>query len=283
MLPNFIIGGVQKSGTTFLTSLLINHPEIKIIKRDMDHAYFDDDRIYPKGKDWYANLFNEVREFENDHIIGQTSADCAFNPESVDRILKHNPDAKLIFVLRHPVDRAYSLYWHQYGMGREFRTFENAIKKEPKLIKKSYHHLKNYSYVERSRYKLQFEEILKKVPPENLLLLDFVSLTKNTKKSVNAIFSFLNVFLIKDLEELNYSKLPRNKTKIPSSRFVVQVSAALQNIGLVGVGRRLSNFFREDKKPPKMNAQFRFFLEKELAEDIAFYNEITQEFNKQIN
>jgi len=283
MLPNFIIGGIMKSGTTFLHNLLMNHPEIKIIKRNMDHAYFDDDRIFPMGEKWYLDLFNEVKDLQEDYVIGQTSADCAFNPGSIDRILAHNPDIKLIFVLRHPVDRAYSLYWHQYGMGREFRRFEEAIKKEPELIQKSYYNFKNYSYLERSRYQKQFEEILSKVPKQNLLLIDFVSLTKETKKTANAVLNFLNISEIEDIEDLNYSKLPRNPAKIPSSHFVVQLSAGLQRLGFRSLGRSLVNCFRQEIKPTKMSPDLRIKLEKELIEDINFYKQVEDNFRKQIN
>lgn len=282
MLPNFIIGGVMKSGTTFLHNLLINHPEIKIIERNMNHAYFDDDRIFQNGKDWYLGLFNNVKYLQDDFIIGQTSADCAFNPQSIDRILDHNPETKLIFVLRHPIDRAYSLYWHQYGMGREHRRFKDAIKKEPILIKKSYHHFKHYSYLERSRYKNQFKEIINIVPEKNLLLLDFISLTKNTKKSVNEVLKFLNVFEINDVEELNFSKLPRNPARIPTNHNIVRISAGLQKIKMFSIGRHLINLFRKDIKPPNMNNKIREYLEKELKEDILFYEQIQRQFQKRI-
>lgn len=283
MLPEFIIGGVMKSGTTFLHNLLMHHPEIKIIPRNMNHAYFDDDRIYIRGEAWYTSLFDHVKNFENKFVIGQTSADCAFNPNSIERILKHNKNTKLIFVLRHPVDRAYSLYWHQYSMGREFRRFEEALKTEPELIKKSYYNFKNYSYIERSRYKKQFEKIIRKIPEENLLLIDFVSLTKQTKKTINAVLNFLNISEITDLEKLNYSTLPRNSAKIPSNHFVVQISAGLQRFGLRSLGRRLVSLFRQEIKPPKMNIDLRLKLEKELAEDINFYKQVETNFNKQIN
>ena len=59
MKPDFIIGGVQKSGTTFLTNLLINHPKVHIIKRDLDFAFFYDYRIYKKGENWYQSLFKD--------------------------------------------------------------------------------------------------------------------------------------------------------------------------------------------------------------------------------
>lgn len=283
MNPNFIIGGIMKSGTTFLTNLLINHPEIHIIKRDMNCAYFDDDRIYKKKSDaWYKSLFAEAEKLGDSIMVGQTSADCAYNPDSIKRIMKYNPNTKLIFVLRHPIDRAYSLFWHQYGMGREFRHFENAIKKEPELIKKSYYNFKNYSYLERSRYNKQFEIVLEQVPKENILLLDFESLVKETKDSINLVLDFLNVNSVTDIEELNYSKLPRNPAKIPSNHLVVQVSAALQKIGLVAVGRRLVNLFRKEIRPPKMDKIMREKLSIELKEDIAFYQTIRRNFQNKI-
>lgn len=264
----------MKSSTTFLHNLLINHPEIKMIQRNMDYAYFDDDRIYVRGKDWYLSLFDEVKKFEKTHKIGQTSADCAFNPGSIDRIVEHNPDIKLIFVLRHPIDRAYSLYWHQYGMGREFRRFEEAIKKEPSLIKKSYHHFKHYSYVERSRYKMQFENIFSKINNKQVLLIDFEELTKNTKNTINSVFKFLDISKIEDLEDLKYSQLSRNPALIPKYHIVVQITSFIQKIGFVGIGRRIGNWFREEKRPPKMKEATRKILEIELQEDIKYYNQL---------
>lgn len=264
----------MKSGTTFLHNLLLNHPEVKIIERNMDYAYFDDDRIYKKGKKWYLSLFDDVKKYQDDYIIGQTSADCAFNPGSIDRILEHNPNIKLIFVLRHPIDRAYSLYWHQYSMGREYRTFEKAINKEPELIKKSYHNFKHYSYLERSKYKSQFETILNKIDSDNILFLDFVKLTKDTLNEINKALNFLNISEVNNIEELHFSKLPKNSARIPSNHFIVQLSAVLQNLKMEGLGRRLVNMFRVEKRPPKLDPIIRDRLEKELEEDIKFYNNI---------
>lgn len=282
MKPNFIIGGVQKSGTTFLTNLLNSHPEIHIIKRNMAHAYFDDDRVFKNGEQWYKSLFIETEKLEKNVVIGQTSADCAFNPNSIKRIMDFNPRTKLIFILRHPVDRAYSLYWFLYGMGVEFRSFEQAIKKEAELTSKSYHNLKTYSYLGRGRYKAQFDPILKLVPNENLLLLDFESLVINSLESINVILDFLEVTRVKDMEELNYSKSPRNPSLIPTSRFVVHVSAALQRIGLEPIGKRLISLFREEVKPPKMNSETRTRLSKEFDGDIKFYEHIKSQFQSKI-
>ncbi|MBY8962415.1 sulfotransferase [Flavobacterium sp. D11R37] len=284
MVPDFILGGAMKSGTTFLHNLLENHPQIKIIDRNMDHAYFDDDRIYPRGKEWYMSLFNGVmKDKEQGKIIGQTSADCNFNPGSVKRIIEHNPDTKLIFVLRHPIERSYSLYWHQYSMGREYRKFEDAIKMEPKLIKKSYHHFKHYSYLERSRYHQQFEEIAKLLPSQNLLILDFDSLVKNTLPSINIVLEFLGAEKVNDLKELNYEVLRRNPAKIPTNHTVVLFSAALHKLGLIRVSRRILNMFRKEMRPPKIDDAMQAKLEQELKNDIAFFDKVKKDFHAKIN
>ncbi|HIB38451.1 sulfotransferase [Mesonia sp.] len=283
-IPNFILGGIMKSGTTFLHNLLINHPQVKVLKRDMSFSYFDDDRVFKNGENWDVNLFSEIKkDLKSNEIVGQTSADCAFNPQSVQRIMDYNPNTKLIFVLRHPIDRAYSLYWHQYGMGREHKSFEKAIDVEANKIKKSYYNFKNFSYLERSKYYQQFQEVKKIVPEANLLILDFESLTKNTLKSINSVLDFLEIDKISDIEELGYSNLPRNRALIPKYKFMVKLSHFLQKFGFVSLGRKALNMTREEVRPPKMNLETRKQLEQKLAKDIQFYNEVKLNFNKKIN
>ncbi|WP_163381060.1 sulfotransferase family protein [Cyclobacterium sp. SYSU L10401] len=278
-LPDFIIGGVQKSGTTLLHSLLLNHPQVKMLDRNMDYSYFDDDRLFTKGFDWYRQLFAPLEAtWTADSIIGQTSADCAFNPQAVPRILEVMPKTKLIFVLRHPIERTYSLYWHQYSMAREHYRFEKAIALEPDRIKKSYHNFKHYSYLGRSRYKRQFDKILSLVPPEKMILLPFDALTKQTLPTVNRIFEFLGVSPVFNLEELNYSTLPRNSARIPTNHTAVIASSYLQKLGFLSVGRRLVNSFRVEQRPPAMNPNTKKLLEEELAEDIAFFESVKSEF-----
>jgi hypothetical protein len=283
MIPNFILGGAMKSGTTFLHSLLNNHDQIRIIDRNMDHAYFDDDRIYFRGKDWYLSLFDGViQDMDQGKIIGQTSADCNFNPGSVKRILDHNPNIKLIFVLRHPIERTYSLYWHQYGMGREFRNFEKAIKIEKQVITQSYYNFKNYSYLERSRYNKQFEEIIKLMPVENLLILDFESLVKDTLSTMNIVLKFLGVNQIASIEQLNLDNIGRNPARIPTNHAIVLLSSGLQKLGFLRLGRKIINMFRKEMKPPKMKEETFKRLEMELKNDIEFFFKVKNDFRKMI-
>jgi hypothetical protein len=280
MLPHFILGGIMKSGTTLLHNLLGAHPQISLLERNMNYSFFDDDRVFSRGFDWYQQLFSHLQSANSDNIlVGQTSADCAFNPQSVSRIMAAIPNVKLIFVLRHPIDRAYSLYWHQYGMGREYYRFEKAIALEPRRIKKSYYNFKHYSYMERSRYRMQFDDILSLVPSENILLLPFDSLIQQTLPTVNKVLEFLKVSLISDIEELNFSKQPRNSAKFATNWSIVLASAYLQKLGFTSSGRRLINFFKIEQRPPAMPTDCRRFLEEELKEDIEFFEALKHSFN----
>ena len=122
--PYFIGLGAQKSGTSWLYACMYEHPELCIPVKDLH--FFSRERNWKNGINWYESLFDKFSE--NDKaIIGHISADCAFNNGSIERLKLHVPNAKLIFVIRHPIDRAYSLYWHQYRMGREYRSFEKAV------------------------------------------------------------------------------------------------------------------------------------------------------------
>ena len=277
MRPDFIIAGIMKSGTTFLDGLVRNHPSIRMPIRNMDYSFFDDDRIYSKGISWYESLFDEFIN-EKNVIIGQTSADCAFNKGSIERIKQHIPDVKLIFVLRHPIERTHSLYWHQYSMGREYRSFEEALKREPGIIQKDYYHYKMYSYVERSRYKSQFDNVYSQFEHKNVCLIPFTSLIKNTLPTLNKIFSFLGVEELESLDQLGHQSVSRNKARIPKNRSVVVLSAFLQKIGLTAVGRRLVNLNKVEGRPPEMNKETRHLLENILAEDIQFYDQLESRF-----
>lgn len=284
MGPDFILGGVQKSGTTLLHNILFNHPQIAMLDRNMQYAYFDNDRVFTRGMDWYLKLFSSLESAKNTgSIIGQTSADCAFNSQAVKRIMEVLPNIKLIFVLRHPIDRAYSLYWHQYSMAREHYRFEKAIRIEPNRIRKSDYNLRQFSYMERSRYKKQFDRILGLVPQKNIILLPFDALTTQPLSTVNRIFDFLEVATISNLEELKFSTLPRNSARIPSNHTVAVVAAYIKKLGLTSIGRRLLNMFRVEQRPPKMSIAMSQLLQSELAEDIAFFETMKSEFIASLN
>lgn len=271
----------MKSGTTFLSNILKQHKDIKLLERRMDYSFFDDDRIYGKGLSWYGSLFDKFQEEANKGaLVGQTSADCAFNPGTIERISKDLPNVKLIFVLRHPIDRAYSMYWHQYGVGRERYSFAKAVKIEKKRIAKNYYNFKHYSYVERSKYFEQFTNIFNIVPRSNILIIPFDALVKDTLHVANSVFNFLGVSIVSTLNELRIDTIPRNRSRLPSLHFLVLVSYYLQKIGLVNLGRRLIYLNRIERRPPPIDPNTKRILEESLEKDILLFQKVLEEWGR---
>ena len=276
MQPSFLIGGIMKSGTTFLFNLIKQHPEIQMPKRSMKFSFFDNDLVYKKGFSWYQTIFKGL----DDHLtIGQVSADCAFNPGSIERIKKHLPNVKLIFIMRNPIDRAYSLYWHQIKMGREYNSFERAVELEDEKIKKNYYNFKMYSYLERSRYAKQVRNIKSHFNDDQLLFIPFEVFIKNELEILNVVFEFLGVHKINDIAELKISNIPKNKAKIPKYMFILKLTAFLNKLKFERLARFLLTRTLIYKNPPKMSLNTKKKLEEVLSDDINFHQSLVKEFS----
>jgi hypothetical protein len=274
MKPDFIIAGIMKSGTTYLDNLVRGHPEVYMPKRLMDYSFFDNDEIFKKGLEWYKSIFQPP---SNDLVVGQTSADCAFNRGSIERIKQVIPNVKLVFIVREPIARSYSLYWHQVMMGREYNSFEEVIRKEPSRICKSYYNYKMYSYLERSRYKRQFDRVFSVFPKDQVLIIPFELLIKNELLYLNKVFRFINVKEVTSLDQLNVASLSKNPARIPSNMQVVRLSAALQRVGMIRIGRFILNRFLIQQRPPAMSDKTHAQLKEFFKEDIDFHKTLFQE------
>ena len=115
------------------------------------------------------------------------------------------------------MNRAYSNYWHQVHGGKEFYSFETALKKEKKRIKKSRYHDFTYSYMRKGFYADQIERFFNLFANEQILIVRFEELKKNTQKVLNEIYEFLAVKRIK--RQKNTSEI-KNKSVLPGSRLV---------------------------------------------------------------
>ena len=123
-LPNLIVAGFQKCGTSSLHRYLDLHPEIAM-SRLKEPDFFRVDRTWDKGLDWYRGLFDAEAA-----VRGEASVNYAALPISegvAERIAKHIPDVRLIFCVREPVERAVSNYIHMWSMGHERRPIDEAL------------------------------------------------------------------------------------------------------------------------------------------------------------
>lgn len=219
-LPNFIIIGAQKAGTTSLYKYLIQHPFVKSPITKELHFF---DTNFGRGLNWYRSqfplLFN-LPNTSNHHnfITGEASPAYIFHPYSAKRIAATIPNVKLILLLRNPVDRAYSQYNMQKARGRETLSFAEAIEKEEERLKGelekileheyttyySYNYFA-YSYLSRGIYINQIKDWVNLFPKEQLLILKSEDLFSNTNTVFEQVVNFLNLpqFELPDFKKYN--------------------------------------------------------------------------------
>ena len=130
-LPTALIVGAQKSGTSSLFSYLIQHPDVFGSFTKEVH-YFDGGLVqerdnYAKGDGWYRAHFPFRFRVPQQSAIIEASPSYLFLQETVRRIMDMNPEFRILAVLRNPVERAISHYFHEVRAGRETRGLEEAI------------------------------------------------------------------------------------------------------------------------------------------------------------
>jgi len=195
-LPDFLILGAQKGGTTALYAYLRWHPGITGPSWK-EVSYFD--RHYRRGASWYRGHFPIGA---GDRLVGEASPGYLFHPLAPERVRATVPEAKLIALLRDPVDRAVSHYHHEVALGREPLSFEEAIEAEPertrgeeqRLVREPGYFSRpwwDYTYLARGRYAEQLERWFAVFPREQLLVLPSEELAADPGQAYGRVLEFL--------------------------------------------------------------------------------------------
>lgn len=187
-LPNFLIIGAQRSGTTSLARYLAAHPDIYVARQKEVH-YFD--RYLDKGEDWYKTQF---RIYDEVTAVGEATPEYMYLPDVPARMASLLPDAKLIAILRNPVDRAYSDFHFVRGRGYETLSFEGAIDaEEERLAARDDSHRIRFAYLDRGHYVTQLRRVCAKYERDRLLVLLFEDFRRDPASSYRQVCSFLGV------------------------------------------------------------------------------------------
>ena len=178
MLPNFIIIGAMKSGTTSLHYYLNFHPQVSMSKvKELD--FFIEEKNWHKGLAWYtSNFTGESKKYGESSVNYTTFPHVKNVPQRMSSIV---PEAKLIYVLRDPVERIVSHYIHSYANGNENRSFAKAILDT------------DCEYLCRSKYYMQLEQFLNYYPESRILVITQEDLYSNRHKTLQKIFRFLGI------------------------------------------------------------------------------------------
>lgn len=197
--PDFVIVGTQRGGTTSLHAYLRAHRDI--VTPAKKEIHFLTDR-FERGAAWYIGQF--PASVPASTLVGEATPYALFHPLAPQRLFDVSPGARVIVLLRNPVDRAYSHYLHERARGHETLTFEDAIAAEPhrlrgledqlaagELLVSDVH--KRASFVERGRYARQLERWLSVFPRDQLLILRSEDLYANPVRVTQQVTDFLGL------------------------------------------------------------------------------------------
>lgn len=235
-LPDFIIGGAMKSGTSTLHQILNAHPAVFIpeseihffdidnILQHSDFNFYNKERKYwatqsmeenpDKLWNWYFDKFHGKENF----VKGEDSTTYLASKVAARRISAQRKPIKLIFTLRQPTLRAYSNYWHLLRSGRATYTFEDTIRFNP------------YSVLNRSLYKEQLEYYYSVLPKERIKIVLFENLIDNPKNVVAEISEFLGLDF-EDFPDAAFN-LHSNKGTIPIyTNLQIKKNKMMRNFG----------------------------------------------------
>jgi len=215
MLPNLLIIGAQKCGTTSLHRYLKLHPEVSMsVPKELDFFIVPDEQLFPvgnwsRGLDWYRSHFTERTA-----VRGETSPNYTVYPftEGVaERAASVVPDAKIVYMVRDPIDRIVSHYLHRVGQGAERRSLNDALGDVDGAGP-------GMTLVYRSMYFMQLERWTRCFPEGSLLVLAQEDLQDDRAETLARVFRFLGVdpgFTHEDFRALsNVSTEKRPPTRV---------------------------------------------------------------------
>jgi len=230
-LPDFLVIGVQRGGTSSLYKYLGQHPSVAPSLRK-ETEYFS--RFYSKGESWYRAHFPLSARRWAWKLTGkplqafEATPDYMLHPLAAERAARLVPNAKIIVLLRDPIERAYSQYKHNVRNGQERRSFDTAIEQEPQRIATEFELLgrdPSYpalgllrdSYLTRGRYDEQLARWSEHYPETQILVLSSEEFYSATPDTFKRILEFLELPDWAPAEFANYSYSAASPSKSDSA------------------------------------------------------------------
>lgn len=193
--PNFLIPGAGRSGTTTLYNYLKQHPEV-FLPENKEPNFFS--LNYNLGYKWYLHQFRSVKKVK---AVGEASTTYFDHENAIKKIYKFNPNFKLIFILRNPVERAFSGYkWDIQHLG-EIRSFKDIIRE-------------NERYLWPGKYFYHISRFLNYFPKNKMIFIIFEKFIKNELKYMKKISEFLG---LNPSFNFDSKKIKKNPSKMPLS------------------------------------------------------------------
>jgi hypothetical protein len=224
MLPNFLIIGAARAGTTTIYNHLKDHPDVYLpVQKRPEPHFFLKQSEYTRGIAYYEQRF--FAAWRNERAVGEASTSYVFGEQVPGRIRQELPDVRLICVLRNPVERAFSGYWHTVKNGLETLSFEEAVAQEAarkaELAGTALGEIAPFAYVERGLYYQQLSRWFAEFPRSQMKIVIFDDFVDNPNNGLREIAAFIGVDpadLPERLAEMENKSVPEQVQMLPATR-----------------------------------------------------------------
>jgi hypothetical protein len=227
-LPDFVIVGAMRAGTSSLYKYLDSHPETAASLRK-EVGYFSPN--FGLGEAWYRSHFPARRPFVTPRVAFEATPHYLSDPCVPERLRATLPDAKIVVVLREPIERAASDHNLWVNLGVETRSFAQAIEEELDDWKAEPHALARDEYLARSLYGEQLERWSRHVPAANIGVFYFEDLRAHRVSCLTEIARFVGI------SEHGFGETDRNFSRF-TDRPAPRVAADELPPGAIDVLRR---------------------------------------------
>jgi hypothetical protein len=221
--PNLFIAGAAKAGTTTVHNILSKHPDVFLATHKEPHYFaFPETKPCFRGPHdkatntkeiiWQTAAYEALFATATTRIIGECSNSYFYFPGVAERIAKTCPEARIIVVLRPPIDRTYSHYRQAFALGHESLSFEDALDAEGK--REIEHWRWHYQYRKQSLYAERAKEYIAAFG-DSILFLTFEKLCHDTDAFFEQIYAFLGIPPSVGIKVTN-----ANETRLPRSQYL---------------------------------------------------------------
>ncbi len=258
-LPDFIIIGAMKCGTTTLQAQLVAQPGV-FMTTPKEPNFFSNDEIYAKGLDWYEGLYSEASPGD---LLGEASTHYTklpTYPETLPRLTACVDQLKVIYLIRNPIIRAVSHYIHEWTMGEMSGEIDQAFRDHPELI----------AY---SRYGMQIAPWFEAFGADNILIASLEEMNRTPQAVLDRVGQFLGLdqTLVwhDDAAAMNVSA--ERIRRFPLHELIIDnpVATRLRRLLVPQALRDRIKQSRQMQKRPELSPALKATLEEVFTEDYA--------------
>jgi len=226
-LPDFVIAGAQKCGTSSMHQYFVQHP--RLLAASVKEVHFFDGGLDPKwdkyaeGESLYRSYFPlraTVRRAAA--LCFEASPNYIFSPLAAERMARMLPDARFVILLRDPVERAISHYFHEVRRGRETKDIDTAFALEEERLAHAYAtgeykdpRFINLSYTARGRYAGQLEHLFRHVARDRVLVLEAETFFESPMAVMKEVLDFVGMEAFPHPIDIRPTGTGGNKASVP--------------------------------------------------------------------